>query len=50
MASYGESRMYESKYPEVDDVVMVQVCVCADQRQELCVSMLNRFAIVVTHQ
>ncbi|MEW5308656.1 MAG: hypothetical protein WDW38_000595 [Sanguina aurantia] len=25
MASHGECRMYESKYPEVDDVVMVQV-------------------------
>jgi translation initiation factor 2 subunit 1 len=25
MASAGDCRMYENKYPEVDDVVMVQV-------------------------
>ena len=25
MSAYQETRMYESKYPEVDDVVMVQV-------------------------
>lgn len=25
MAAHQDSRMYESKFPEVDDVVMVQV-------------------------
>lgn len=26
MAAHQDCRMYEAKYPEVDDVVMVQVC------------------------
>lgn len=46
MSVHQDCRMYEQKYPEVDDVVMVQVRgLCLGRVSHTCVSNLGGFDV-----